>query len=56
VIGGAKTFGHLARQLRAEREEADAIVPAILGDPERALDQPLRPEWRTLGMVGALHR
>jgi len=54
VIGGAETFGYLARKLEAERAEADAIVPAIQASPERFLDVPLPPAWRTLGMAEAL--
>jgi len=54
VIGGARTFGHFARQLEAERIEAAPIVITILADPERYLDEPLAPAWRTIGMVNSL--
>jgi tetratricopeptide (TPR) repeat protein len=54
VIGGAETFGYFARKLEQERAEAAAIVPMIQADPERYLDLPLPPAWRTLGMVDSL--
>jgi tetratricopeptide (TPR) repeat protein len=54
VIGGSQTFGFFARKLEAEREEAAEIVPMIQADPERYLDVPLPPGWRTMGMVDRL--
>lgn len=54
MIGGPETFGYFARKLEAERLEAAAIVPMIQADPERFLDMPLPPAWRTVGMVDVL--
>jgi len=54
MIGGAATFAHFARKLEGERIEARAIVTTITIDPERCLDEPLPPAWRTIGMVDLL--
>jgi tetratricopeptide (TPR) repeat protein len=47
-------FARLARQLEAERRNAAKIVPAIVANADRCLDEPLRVEWRTVGMVEVL--
>ena len=54
MIGGAETFRYFARKLEAERAEAAPIVVTIQTDPERYLDAPLPPAWRTLGIVEGL--
>jgi len=53
-VSRLEEFARLARQLEAERRDAAKAVPLIVTDPERFLDEPLRREWLTLGMVEAL--
>lgn len=52
--GRMEEFARIARQLEAERGAAAGIVPVIVRDVERLLDEPLREEWLTLGMAEGL--
>jgi len=54
VIGDPKAFARLAAQLEAERAAAAPMIAKIVSEPERHLDAPMPPAWRTLGMANAL--
>lgn len=54
MIGDPKAFARLAAQLEAERAAAAPMIAKIVSEPERHLDAPMPPAWRTLGMANAL--